>query len=350
MDKVMVIIPSLNPDDALIDVVKNLKEAGINNILVVDDGSDEMHKEPFDYVDNEDCIVITHTVNMGKGQALRTAFEYIKENRSDIESVITVDGDNQHRVSDIINCIMKQKEFKNRIIIGCRDFSESNVPARSKFGNTMTRMVFKFACGINISDTQTGLRSIPSMYLQDMLEIEGDRYEYETNMLLYMKENNIPFEEVKIQTVYIDENSSSHFNPIKDSIRIYKVIIKFFMSSVWASAVDLIMFALLCVLLEGSFDKKVYILLATILARVVSSLCNYVINHKIVFKSKGSIKSTILRYYVLCVLQMLVSYSLVYALSVLIKVNGGALVLLKAIVDVILFFISFRIQRQWVFK
>lgn len=349
-DDIVIIVPSLNPDEALVEVVKSIAEVGIKNIIVIDDGSDKMHKEPFVKSEKMGAKVLVHEINQGKGKALKTAFEYILNTYDNVTGVITVDGDNQHRIKDIIKCIDKHREMPEHMVLGCRDFSKPDVPPRSKFGNNLTNNVFRFTCGLKISDTQTGLRCIPYKYLNDMLLVEGNRYEYETNMLLSMKEFDIPYTEVEIETVYIEENASSHFNPIKDSIRIYKVIFKFLLSSIWASVVDIVIFALMCYILKGYFQKEVYILISTIGARVISSLCNYMINHKIVFRSTGKIKNTILKYYLLCICQMGVSYALVCSMSMLLNINGILLVLLKALIDTILFFISFRIQKMWVFK
>ena len=129
-----------------------------------------------------------------------------------------MDGDNQHHVEDILACCEKLREKPDHVILGARDFSKREVPLRSRFGNVLTKGVFRFACGIRITDTQTGLRAIPARYLEAMTEIEGSRYEYETNMLLEMKARRIPFEEVPIRTIYLEENESSHFNPLKDSL------------------------------------------------------------------------------------------------------------------------------------
>lgn len=350
MKNIMAIIPSLNPDEALTQVVRSLLDHGISNIVVIDDGSDTSHQQPFAAAGELGVQVLKHETNMGKGKALRTAFAWVLENRKDIEAVITVDGDNQHTMEDIENCIKKYQEDPDKIVLGCRDFSSPDVPPRSKFGNNLTRVVFKFACGLNISDTQTGLRCIPAKYLQGMLEVGGNRYEYETNMLLYMREREIPFCEVQIHTIYIDDNSSSHFSPIRDSIRIYKVIFKFLLSSLWASVLDLALFAALCYLLKGHMEKRMYILVSTVGARAVSSFCNFFINQKMVFKTNRQMRKSVVRYYILCIIQMLVSFSLVYVSSALLKIDGGLLVVLKAVIDTVLFMISFRIQKLWVFK
>ena len=158
---------------------------------------------------------------------------------------MTVDGDNQHKANDILNCCEKMIECKDKVILGVRNFKGDNVPFKSRFGNNMTSFVFKFICGLNISDTQTGLRAIPYQYLQLFDEVKGERFEYETNMLLEFRQSNIGFVEVPIETVYIEENASTHFNPVKDSLKIYGVIFKFLFSSLASSIIDLAMFSVL---------------------------------------------------------------------------------------------------------
>jgi len=348
---VSVIIPSLNPDDKLVKVVDSLIECGFEDIILVNDGSDEAHMEEFNYLEKySQCQILTHEVNKGKGRALKTAFDYCIANRLDIDGIVTVDGDNQHKAKDILNCVKAMKENKNNIILGVRDFKGKNVPAKSRIGNHMTSFVFKFACGLNISDTQTGLRAIPRQYLPLFTEVRGERFEYETNMLLEFKHSNLPYKEVKIETVYIEENASTHFNPIKDSLKIYGVIFKFLLSSIMSSVIDLSIFWLLSILLINTMDKYASILIATVSARVISSFFNFSFNRKAVFKSKESIKDSIVRYYALCVCQLLISYGLVYFVTEALSLGGGLTVVSKAIIDTILFMISFRIQRRWVFK
>ena len=348
---VSVIIPSLNPDDKLIKVVDSLIEYGFEDIILVNDGSDQAHMEEFNYLEKySECQVLTHEVNKGKGRALKTAFDFCIANRLDIDGVVTVDGDNQHKAKDIFNCVKAMKENENNIILGVRDFKGENVPAKSRIGNIMTSFVFKFACGLNISDTQTGLRAIPRQYLQLFSEVKGERFEYETNMLLEFKHSGLPYKEVKIETVYIEENASTHFNPIKDSIKIYGVIFKFLFSSIMSSVIDLSVFSLISFILINRMGTYASILIATVSARVISSLFNFSFNRKAVFKSEKSIKNSIMRYYILCVCQLLVSFGLVYFVTVALSLGKGLTVVSKAVIDTILFMISFRIQRRWVFK
>ena len=157
------------------------------------------------------------------------------------------------------------------------------------------RSYYEFACGINISDTQTGLRAIPLKYLHIFMNTFGERFEYETNMLLEMKENHIPFVEEKIQTIYIEDNKTSHFNPITDSIRIYSLIFKFLLSSVFSFVVDIIVFTAFTYLLSNSLSQKDLILVATFGARIISSIVNFTLNRKAVFKSDKKLITTIIK-------------------------------------------------------
>lgn len=347
---VTIIIPSLNPDEKLMEVVTSLIKTGFKDIILVNDGSDEKHLAPFGEADGyKECTILTHETNKGKGRALKTAFEYCLRQRRETEGVITVDGDNQHRAEDICACVEAMRAGKDAVILGVRDFSGKDVPFKSRFGNRMTSAVFRFACGMKISDTQTGLRAIPARYLEEMCRIDGERYEYETNMLLTFKQAAIPYKEVPIQTVYIDENATTHFHPVRDSFKIYKIIIKFVFGSLSSSLLDLALFAVLKIITAGLGSKN-SILVSTVLARVCSSFYNYNFNRTAVFASCEGMKSTVVRYYILCAVQMMVSYGLVYAVNNLFSLGNVLTIVSKAVIDTLLFLVSFQIQRIWVFQ
>lgn len=349
-DLVTIIIPSLNPDEKLMQVVKSLVETGFEDIVLVNDGSDQNHLAPFVEADKYDQVtVLTHEVNKGKGRGLKTAFEFCIKNRPNIDGVITVDGDNQHRAQDIKACAERMIEKKNAVILGVRDFSGKDVPARSRFGNNMTSFVFRFACGMKISDTQTGLRAIPAQYLKDMCEVTGERFEYETNMLLSFKKLDIPYEEVTIQTVYINENETSHFHPIRDSFKIYAIILKFVFGSLSSFLIDMVLFSILTFVTAGLPDY-ISTLISTVGARVISSFYNYNFNRKAVFESKEGMKKSLVRYYILCVVQMMISYGLVAGVTQVLALGKILKIVSKGIIDTVLFMLSFSIQRAWVFK
>lgn len=343
-----IIVPSYNPDEKLEKVVEGLRKKGFHDIVVVNDGSDEKHLEPFEHIDGL-CTVIHHKENKGKGRAMKTAFSFCLENRRHSFGVITVDGDNQHHPDDVYACGQELLDHPDSLVLGCRDFSSDDVPFKSKYGNGITRGVFRFLCGIKISDTQTGLRAFSFKALEDMLEIKGERYEYETNVLLETKNMNMPIAEVPIRTIYINDNESSHFNPIKDSIKIYGIILKFFANSIASTGIDLLLFYVLSLIFtKGNLQQSAVIFLATALARICSSLFNYKVNRKVVFGNGSS--WSIVKYYVLCVCQMMISAALVYLVSNDLGVQGFLCTVIKAITDTCLFFISFRIQKNWVFR
>ncbi len=348
---VSIILPSLNPDEKLMKVVNGLVAQGFDDIIIVNDGSDAEHINPFEEAGMlSQCTILTHEVNKGKGRALKTAFEYFLANRKGKAGVITVDGDNQHRPDDIYHCSEEMLANPNTIILGSRDFSQDDVPKKSRYGNRITSFVFKAAVGLKITDTQTGLRAIPTEFLDDFLKVDGERFEYETNMLLEMKTKSIAFKEVKISTVYIEENKTSHFNPVKDSFRIYSLILKFLFTSIFSFVVDITVFSIVYYFVKSYHNETITTFISTFSARLISSLVNFMLNHKKVFKSQETMGRTMVRYYILCVIQTTVSFAGVSLLTKVLHLRNVFVILIKAIVDIILYFISFQIQREWVFK
>lgn len=350
---ITIIVPSLNPDAKLISTLNGIMEKGFKKIVVVDDGSDDAHKLPFDYAKEKGCTVLVHEVNKGKGRALKTAFEHCLADK-DCIGVITVDGDGQHAADDIYNCGKEMLWHNNeQVILGCRDFSQEDVPFKSRYGNNITKFAFRALCGIKISDTQTGLRAIPAQFLPAMLEYKGERFEYETNMLLEMKTQGIPFSEVKIATIYLDENASTHFHPFRDSFKIYKIILKYSISSGASAILDLLLFYIALHVLElcgidTTVKSDAAVVIATVIARIFSSVFNYSVNRKVVFKSAS--KNSFWKYYALCFVQMLASAGLVAGASALFAAGKFGKTVIKLVVDTFLFFCSFGIQREWVFK
>ena len=344
---VTVVIPAYNPDDKLLKLVLELRDNGFDDIVIINDGSDEECRKYFPNVEKYPfCTVLTHIRNRGKGAALKTGFKFFLEHRNGKDGIITTDADGQHLTKDIITCAERMVN-ENRVILGSRDFSKSNVPKRSKIGNKITCIVFKLFCGLNITDTQTGLRAIPAKYIEGFMDIKGQRYEFETNMLLELKKCHIPYSEQSIETVYIEGNKTSHFRPVVDSLRIYKLIFAFIASSLISMAVELILFYL-C--LEFIFDGGYDVFLATAVSRVLSSIVNFAVNKKTVFNSKIKVSRALFRYIVVAIPVAIISMFSVKCLSLLVATDSAILrTLIKIVVDTILFFLNFRIQQNWVF-
>ena len=184
---VPVLIPTYNPTERIIEVVRSLISAGFERLIIVDDGSRPECSPIFAALaDIPQCTLLHHDVNRGKGRGLKTGFAYILEHIPECCGVVTTDDDGQHSPEDILHCAEKMEQ-SGRAVLGARDFTGDDVPPRSRFGNNCTRFVFRALCGIRITDTQTGLRALPVSYLPALAKLSGERFEYETNMLLEMK-------------------------------------------------------------------------------------------------------------------------------------------------------------------
>lgn len=225
---IAVIIPAYKPCEKLIEFTKKLFSLGFVNVVIVDDGCDDIYKNIFDKLRETGAVVIEHEVNKGKGEALKTAFSFCLKQYKNLNGVVTADADGQHLPKDVLSVANKMLEKESFLILGVRKFNH-NVPLRSKLGNIISQKFFSFILNKNIIDTQTGLRGIPAYMLPNFICLPGKRYEYETIMLLSTKKLNIEIEQIFITTIYDDGNKSSHFNPILDSLRIYVSALKFIM-------------------------------------------------------------------------------------------------------------------------
>lgn len=345
MKKSYLVIPSLEPKKDFIILLKNVKKRveGMNiDIIVVNDGSGYRYDEIFNEIKRNNITVLDHFINLGKGRALKTAFNYILNKDHNLDSIVTADSDGQHSIEDIISCLKMSQENPNTLILGVRKFKntkKTKIPFRSSFGNKLTNTIFKYLLGLNISDTQTGLRAFGKKQAIDFLKVKGERFEYETNMLIDNRDLGYKFKETIIRTIYIENNETSHFNPIRDSIVIYSLFLKYIIVSIFSFLTDIFLFKIFMVF-------KSSILSSTIIARIISSILNYMLNRNKVFKSYN--KTSFSKYYILVFIQMFISGMSVSFLSNTFK-NKNILVL-KIIVDIVIFIVNYYIQREWVFK
>jgi dolichol-phosphate mannosyltransferase len=357
IENTIVLIPSLNPDELLVIYLEQLRDIGFRKIVVVDDGSNMESQKYFDKVKKmNEVTLLKHTQNRGKGAALKTGFIYVLSNfnAEEIQGVVTADADGQHSATDTAKVAEKLSKNNGEMILGSRNFNAKNVPWKSAWGNKITTFIFALFYGKKISDTQTGLRGIPFSYLKACTELKKDRFDYEIEMLIDAVHSKREIVEEPIETIYIDSNRATHFNSVKDSVRIYKVIfsmfIKFSFTGLSSFLIDIILFALLTKLIFSSVDVSYAVPLATGIARVISSIYNFIMNKNIVFKVKNSEQKMwkyLLKYYSLCIVQL--SCSALFVLLVYDKIQWDT-TLIKGIVDLILFFISYQVQRLWVFR
>ncbi len=330
--KYIALIPAYEPDENLEKVVKELKENNFETI-VVNDGSDESYNK---YFDNCNTKVISYNKNQGKGYALKTGLKYIKENFDDY-IVVTIDSDGQHRVVDAIKLCKYIETHPKELVLGKR-LRDKKIPLRSKIGNAFTRLIFRLVSGQDVYDTQTGLRAFTKDILDYHLEIEGNRFEYEMNILLNAKRNNIKISEIEIETIYIDKNTKSHFNPIKDSIRVYKEILKFSLSSIISFFIDYILYSFFLLTVNN-------IIISNVLARIISATVNYSINRNLVFKNKNSIYKSFSKYALLALFILLLNTCILKLLTIYINPY-----IAKIITEIILFIISYLVQSKIIFR
>lgn len=357
LSKISVVLPSLDPDEKLTAVIDGLLEYGFTDIILVNDGSkpEKLHYFEDAAAQHPEIHLLHHHVNRGKGAALKTAFTWFLDNRPDSLGVVTVDGDNQHHPEDTRACAEHMMK-SGKLVLGVRDFSLPHVPPRSRIGNRITSGVFKIFVGMTISDTQTGLRAIPTKDVKTLVQVKGDRFEYETNMLLEMKTQAIAFDEVKIRTVYIEDNKSSHFHAIKDSWRIYKLILAHFfrytLVSLLSAAVDEAAFLLLGAVLQGPLSGLALTAASTAGARILSSLFNFFMNKSVVFNSGVSTGKALFRYYALAIPMLLAQLGLTHGLYALLGIQDHHTFLrglIYALVMCLLYIVSYMVQQRWVF-
>ena len=352
------LIPAYEPDEKIKKIADELLEKGFD-IVVVDDGSGPDYAELFDEI-SQNLTVLTHTENRGKGAALKTGMRYINKYMAYTESVktasgtetvsgrdaviVTVDADGQHLPEDVRRVAEISAQRRDALVLGSRAL-DKDIPARSRFGNTVTRHVYSAATGVHVHDTQTGLRAFHRSLIPRLLEIEGDRYEYEINMLMQLAAEGVPIIEERIETVYEDNNRGSHFKTVRDSFRVYKEILKFSASSLASFAIDYCMYALLLAV-TGAAGITNGLIISNIGARLVSGTANYTMNKKLVFKSRTGFAKSATQYILLAAFILAGNTIVLSTLAGTLGINKFAA---KLITEVIFFAISWTVQKYVIF-
>ena len=347
MQDIVIIIPTLNPKDKLIEIVKNIKENKFEKIIVVNDGSNSENQMVFEKI-KDDVVLINHKMNEGKGRAIKDALKYIHENYKNVIGAITVDGDGQHLIKDIVNVATKLMSNNNKgdfnLILGVRNLYGKDVPKKSRIGNKFSSKFFKLQTGVDLKDTQTGLRAIPAKLISYATEVNGNRYDYEMNVLTKFAMNNVKIDMVDIETVYEDNNKESHFRAIRDSLLIYKQLVKFAIIAVSSAIIDIGLFTILTNIFKEHFS--LYILYSTIIARATSGIFNFWANKRWSFESKKNTLKQAYKYLILFIFQM-------FASSLLVTIFGRLpinITIVKIFVDLFIFFINYFVERRFIFN
>ena len=358
---IAIVIPSLNPTELLLDLLHGLRARTDASVLIVNDGSREECLPIFERAAQVPGVtVLRHFKNMGKGRALKNAFNHFLVHTPDAIGLVTADADGQHCPEDIVRCMEALRKSPGSLILGCRDFDDKTVPWKSKFGNKITCFSFLFFGGIRVSDTQTGLRGIPAAYMKHLLDAPGERFEYETVMLLDSRKAHChtKIEEISIRTIYEGIERETHFRPLVDSIKIYKVILKesylsftaFLCSGLLAALIDQGLFSLFYYKLLPALKIGGTLLISMITARMISLLFNYFVNKYLVFRDKEKLLDgrSIFLFSLLCIWTICLSYFLVKGIIWLFP--GANVLLVKIIVDSTIFFQNYLVQKHLCFR
>ena len=216
------LIPAYEPDHQLIGLVDRLH--GLHfPVVVVDDGSGESYAHIFDAIKDK-ATIVTHHKNRGKGAALKTGMAHIRDHMSDVAGFITCDADGQHRVEDVQR-VSQMLDSGHKFVLSMRKL-RNKIPLRSKVGNLLSRVVYALLTKRYLSDNQSGLRGFSRSHIDWMVNVEKDNYDYEMNVLYYAAKKSIRIATLEIEAIYIDNNQSSHFRPVTDTVRIYKSLFK----------------------------------------------------------------------------------------------------------------------------
>jgi putative flippase GtrA len=334
-----ILIPAYRPGPQLKTLVEELVQTAASVILIIDDGSGPDYQQVFN-----DCSIspkvriLTHSVNLGKGAAIKSGIGYVLQFLPDSSGVITADADGQHHPDDILRVASSLDKNPGCLVLGVREF-DRGVPLRSRIGNICTRGLVRMMLGQTIRDTQTGLRGLPRTLLPRLLDLPSTGYEYELDVLIACKHHVCRIVEEKIRTIYAPENSTSHFNPLRDSLRIYFVLFRFSILSLLSAALDNAVFYI-------ALRQTGAILLSQTIGRVFGVFFNYGLARKAVFLSHERHRALLPRYLLLVICSGAASYGLIRLLNHLLGISP---IVAKIAAESFLFIGNFVLQRDFVF-
>lgn len=335
------LIPAYNPDGRLLQVVAALAAADrFERVVVVNDGSDRSSEPIFDQLRAVDSVtVLEHAVNLGKGAALKTGLNHVCCRYEDVAGIVTADADGQHLPADIIEVSDQLQAHPEQLIIGARTF-EGEVPLRSRVGNILTRLVFRALIGCQLLDTQSGLRGIPLPFARELLRLNSAGYDFELEMLIRARAHGVSIRQLPISTVYEEGNKSSHFNPLRDSLMIYLVFLRFMAASLVTALVGLTAFHVVHRLTSNLLASEAALCVAGVVV-------NFILCRAVVFRSRHRLLPTFAKFLGLVAAVGAVSYFMTWGLTQLLPIG---VVAARIVAALILYLANFAVQRDFIFR
>jgi putative flippase GtrA len=336
---VAAVIPAYRPGPVLLEIARALSRSALLAVVVVDDGSGAAFRAFFDELAQVPKVkIVRHAVNLGKGAALKSGFNYVLCEYAGAAGVVTLDADGQHDPDDVMHVCRRFAATPDRLVLGARSFG-TDIPLRSRFGNQVTRFMMRLVLGQRLSDTQTGLRVIPRALLATLLSLPASGYEFELEMLIAVKHLGLQVVEQPIRTIYEPGNPSSHFRPLRDSMRIYFVLLRFSFVSMLSAVLDNVVFYLIYRATGGLVPSQVG-------ARFVSVLFNYSFTRRAVFLSNEPHRVLLPRYLLLVVANACLSLASIAFLTSTFPIG---VLPAKVMTETVLFIANFAIQRDFIF-
>lgn len=346
----LVLIPAYKPDESLLSFAESLLVNGAA-VLVIDDGSGAEYAPVFDALPPA-VERLGYAENRGKGYAMKYGFCHIRDHMPAVQRIVTADADGQHSPPDTLGTLRTAEVHPDALALGVRSFPE-NTPLRSRIGNRLTAKVFRGLSGIrDLEDTQTGLRAFSRDALDFMIDVPGERYEYEMKVLMDWSRSGRAIVQYPIETIYRDaENSTSHYNPLLDSARIFRALfqrgeaILFAISGFLSFLVDFAFFNLFLHFLKA-FGIAHFLVGANVMARIVSSTFNFAVNRRLVFDSKDTLARDALQYFGLVLCLLALNSGLLYLLGEVLSFHP---VPAKLMVEATIFVLSYLVQQFYIF-
>jgi putative flippase GtrA len=337
---VAVLIPAYNPDDRLPAFVAELRRTGqFRQIIVVDDGSRDDCRPLFAALAaSAGVTVLHHAVNLGKGAALKTGLNHFCCTMPAACGLVTADADGQHLTADVLEVAQRLLRAPESLILGSRQFA-GTVPLRSRWGNLITKYAFWGLVGKKLDDTQSGLRGIPQRLARQLLRVKNCGYEFELDMLVHCRQAGVPILTCPIATVYLDDNRSSHFHPLFDSLKIYGVFLRFIAASLTTAVVDYAVFVLV-------YGAVANVLAAQSSARLVAIGINFVLARQAVFHSRERVARALWKFILLVAVMGATSYCLIQTAM---YAFGWNVIAAKVASELLVYLANFAIQRDFIF-
>jgi len=215
LNSIWCVIPVYNNGITIKEVATGCRKH-LPNVLVVDDGSTDADI-PALFV-GTDITVVRHSSNQGKGKALLTGLDFVAQKNA--RYMISIDGDGQHKPSDLEKMIPLLGKDDDTFWIGVRDFSKPHIPSKSKFGRDFANFWLYVETGVFIRDCQSGFRAYPVQHFKK-LALTGKYYDFETEALARAAWAGLDLKMIDIDVWYpAREKRISSFRPFMDNLRI----------------------------------------------------------------------------------------------------------------------------------